>query len=204
MNKRLIIIGASGHGKVLADIAKLNGYREIRFLDDDVNKKTCGVYPVVGTSKDTSLYAEYDFIVAIGACSIRAKVQTELEKQGLHIVSLIHPHAVLAEDVVIGAGTAVMAGAVINPAAVVGSGCIINTGATVDHDNIIEDFAHISVGSHLAGTVRIGTGTMVGAGAVVSNNTEICGGCMIGAGTVVVRNIETAGTYVGVPARKIR
>lgn len=204
MDKRLVIIGSGGHGKVIADLAKLNGYREIVFLDDDINKKTCGTYPVVGTSKDVSRYTDWDFVVAIGNNAVRRRVQTGLIEQGLTVVSLIHPNAVVAEDVQIGEGTVVMAGAVVNPASVIGRGCIINTCASVDHDNCIGDFVHISVGSHLAGTVQIGAETMIGAGAVVSNNIRICGGCMIGAGAVVVRNIEESGTYVGVPARKIR
>ncbi len=204
VDKRLVIVGASGHGKVLADMAKKNDYREIVFLDDDINKKECAGQPVVGTSKDAHLYADWGFIVGIGSNGVRRKVQAALEGQGLHVVSLVHPNAVLAEDVSLGAGTAVMAGAVINPAAVIGRGCIINTGASVDHDNMVEDFVHVSVGSHLAGTVLIGSETMIGAGAIVSNNVKICGGCMIGADAVVVRDIETAGTYVGVPARKIR
>lgn len=204
MDKGLVIIGSGGHGKVIADIAKLNGYREILFLDDDRSKTACGSYPVVGTSAEACRYTDHDFIVAIGNNVVRRKVQHRLTEQGLRIVSLIHPHAVIGEDVQIGTGTVVMAGTVINAAAVIGKGCIINTGATVDHDNVIEDFVHISVGSHLAGTVCVGTETMVGAGAVVSNNVKICGGCMIGAGAVVVRDIQEAGTYVGVPARKIR
>ena len=203
MDKGLVIIGASGHGKVLADLAKQNGYREIVFLDDDVSKKECAGYPVVGPSKDACRFAGWDFIVAIGSNGVRRKVQTALEGQGLHVVSLIHPYAVVAGDAVIGAGTVVMAGTVINPAAVIGSGCIINTCASVDHDNRIEDFVHISVGSHLAGTVQVGAETMIGAGAIVSNNVCICGGCMVGAGAVVVRDITESGTYVGVPARKI-
>ena len=73
-----------------------------------------------------------------------------------------------------------MAGTVINPGTKVGKGCIINTGATVDHDNEIGDFAHVSVGSHLAGTVRVGERSWVGAGAVVSNNITICADCVIG------------------------
>ena len=204
MVKKLVIGGASGHGKVIADIARKNGYDEILFLDDDISKKDCAGRPVVGASKDAHLYANCDFIVGIGSCAVRRKVQNQLIAQGLKVVSLIHPNAVVADDVTIGVGTVIMAGAVVNPATVIGKGCIINTGATVDHDNVIKDFVHISVGSHLAGTVRVGTETMIGAGAVVSNNLNICGGCMIGAGAVVVRSIEHAGTYVGVPARKIK
>jgi acetyltransferase-like isoleucine patch superfamily enzyme len=74
----------------------------------------------------------------------------------------------------------------------------------VEHDNLIGDFAHISVGAKLAGTVTIGPESWIGIGAVVSNNLSICGGCMVGAGAVVVKNITEPGTYVGVPARRIK
>lgn len=202
MSKKLIIIGASGHGKVIADIAKKVGYEEISFLDDNTEKKECAGYSVIGSTKDAVNYAECDFIVGIGDCQIRKKIQQQLEKQKLHIISLIHPSAVIAEKVNIGMGTVVMAGTVINPDTTIGDGCIINTGATVDHDNNIADYVHVSVGSHLAGTVQIGETTMIGAGAVVINNITICEKCMIGAGAVVIQDIKNSGTYIGVPARK--
>ena len=104
----------------------------------------------------------------------------------------------------LGTGTLVAAGAVINPGAVIGDGCIINTCASVDHDCVLEDFVHRAVGAHVAGTVSIGAGTWIGAGATVSNNLQICGGCMIGAGAVVIKSITESGTYVGVPAEKIK
>lgn len=200
--KKLIIIGASGHGKVAADIAAKNGYTKISFLDDNTSVKVCAGYPVTGSTEDVEKYADSDFFVAVGNAEIRFRIQTELNRKGLQIATLIHPNAVLAPDVQVGAGTVIMAGTVVNPGTVIGEGCIINTGATVDHDNVIGKYVHISVGSHTAGTVCIGDGTWLGAGAVVSNNVRVCGNCMIGAGSVVVKNIEEAGTYVGVPARK--
>ncbi len=96
-----------------------------------------------------------------------------------------------------------MAGAVINHGTSIEYGCIINTGATVDHDNIITDYVHVSVGSHLAGTVSVGTGTWIGAGAIVSNNISVWENCMVGAGAVVVDNLIEPDTYVGVPARRM-
>lgn len=198
---RLLIIGASGHGKVVADIAVHCGYKDIAFLDDDESLKSCLNYPVIGISMDIEKYIDADFFVAIGNPKTREKVQRKLA--GMNIVSLVHPDAVIAPDVAIGKGTAVMAGAVINPGSVIGEGCIINTGATVDHDNRIEDFVHVSVGCHLAGTVTVGKSTWIGVGAVVSNNVNICGGCTIGAGAVVIKDISEPGTYVGVPAKRI-
>ncbi len=194
---RLTIIGASGHGKVAADIARLMGYEEIVFLDDDSSLIKCGRYPVVGKASDAASL-EADVFVAIGSAETRRKIMNEVG----HCVTLIHPSAVIAEDVKIGEGTVIMAGAVINPGSVIGRGCIVNTCSSVDHDCSVSNYVHVSVGAHLCGTVSIGEGTWIGAGATVRNNTCICAQCMIGAGAVVVHDIEQAGTYVGVPARK--
>lgn len=198
----LVIVGASGHGKVIADIAEKVGYSDIVFLDDNLEVESCGNYKVVGGCKSALSYKNADFIVAIGNTKIRRKIQSEFIEMGLHIVSLIHPSAVIASNVKIGVGTVVMAGAVINPCSVIGQGCIINTCASVDHDCRIGDYVHISVGAHVAGTVIIGDNTWVGVGATVSNNIEIVENCMIGAGAVVVKNIVESSTYIGIPARK--
>lgn len=196
---RLVIIGASGHGKVIADIAILNGYTDIVFLDDDENIKTCAGFPVVGRVTD-AVGMIGDKIVAIGNAETRERIQSKLD----NVVTLIHPKAVISRRVQIGKGTVIMAGAVINSDSAIGDGCIINTGASLDHDCVIEDFAHVSVGAHIAGTVRIDKRAWIGAGAVVINNLNICGDCMVGAGAVVVRDISESGTYVGVPAEKIK
>ena len=203
-SKRLIIIGASGHGKVVADIAEHCGYKDISFLDDSTSIRTCMGYPVVGTTKDIEKFADTDFFVAVGNAKIRRMILRNIISEGKNVPTLIHPKAVIASNVTIGKGTVVMAGAVINPDSEIGEGCIVNTGATVDHDNQINNYIHVSVGSHLAGTVTIGQLTWIGAGAVVSNNINICGGCMIGAGAVVIKDINVSGTYAGVPARKIK
>lgn len=193
--KRLAIIGASGHGKVIADIAKKNGYQDIVFLDDNESLKVCGDYPVIGKSS-AARELEADIIVGIGNAAIRKRIQESLNEE--RIVTLIHPDAVIADNVTIGKGTVIMAGTVI------GKGCIINTCASVDHDCRIYDFVHVSVGVHIAGTVAIGAETWIGAGATVGNNVKICGDCMIGAGAVVVQDIESSGTYIGVPAEEKR
>lgn len=202
--KTLGIIGASGHGKVVADIAKQVGiYQEILFFDDKPGVTACGGYPVAGTSQEIFQF-DCDGIVGIGNAAIRQRFQEQLEAGGVHVPVLIHPHAVVADDVDLGAGTVIMAGAVVNPGSVTGKGCIINTCASVDHDCLLSDYVHVSVGAHLAGTITIGPRTWVGIGAVVSNNLTVCGDCMLGAGTVVVKDIKESGTYVGAPARKIK
>lgn len=196
---RLIVIGASGHGKVVADIAALSGYKDIVFLDNDPGVKTCAGYPVLGPDTMTS-ELDGDVFIAVGKAETRKKLMERDANRNFPV--LIHPSAVVAKRAEIAAGSVVMAGAVINPGAQIGKGCIINTSSSVDHDCLVGDYVHISVGAHLSGTVVVGEGTWIGTGAIVSNNISICGGCMIGAGAVVIKNINEPGTYVGVPAKK--
>lgn len=204
IEKTLVIIGASGHGRVVADIAKKKGYSNILFFDDNSLLTECGGYPVIGTSSEICRYKDSDFIVAIGNASIRQKLIEQIQKMKIRLVTLVHPNTVIGENTSLGDGTVVMAGVVINPGSRIGRGCIINTCASVDHDCVIGNYAHVSVGAHIAGTVMIGDRTWIGAGATVSNNIEIVGDCMIGAGAVVINNIRDSATYVGVPARKIK
>lgn len=199
--RRIAIIGASGHGKVVADIAIKNGYNEIVFLDDDENIHECGGYPVVGKSFEAGKL-DADVIVGIGNVSVRRRIQESIADWKM--ATLVHPDSVVAEDVMIGVGTVVMAGVVINSGARIGKGCIINTCSSVDHDCKVDDYVHIAVGCHLCGTVAVGNGTWVGAGAIVSNNVSICPNCIIGAGAVVIKDINEEGTYVGIPAEKIK
>jgi sugar O-acyltransferase (sialic acid O-acetyltransferase NeuD family) len=205
MKEKLLIIGASGHGKVIADIAsKMNKWKAIAFLDDDQNIKESMGIEVVGQSSDAFKYLkDFEIFVGIGNNSTREKFQEMLECKGASIPTLIHPAAVIGNQVELESGTAVMAGAVINCCTTIGKGCIINTGATIDHDNIIADYVHLSPGVHLAGTVTVGKGSWLGVGSVVINNVNITNGCKVGAGAVVVRDITEIGTYVGVPARRI-
>ena len=205
MKNKLLIIGASGHGKVVADIAlKMNRWQSISFLDDNENLKFSLGFEVIGKSNEAIRHInDFDIFVGIGNNVIREKIQESLEVEGARIPTLIHPNATLGEQVEVGTGTVVMAGVVINCCAQIGKGCIINTGATIDHDNHLEDFVHISPGAHLAGTVKVGQGSWLGIGSMVSNNINITSNCMVGAGAVVVKDITETGTYVGVPARRV-
>lgn len=201
MNNRLIIIGAGGHGKVIADNAIKNGYTDICFVDDHATG-TCMGFPIVGTGADVSSLdnGKTDFIIGVGNNEIRKRIA---EAHDVNWVTLVHPSAQIGACVSIGKGTVVMAGAIINPCASIGEHCIINTGAIVEHDNVVEDYVHISPNAALGGAVRVGNLTHVGIGAVVKNNIAICDHCVIGAGAVVVKEIKDSGTYVGVPSREI-
>ena len=203
---KLTIIGASGHGKVVADIAEKNGYNEIDFLDDYkfANPEciqSCGKWPIVGKT-DNAENIDEDLFIAIGNSQTRKILMERYADK--HIVTLIHPDAIIASGVKIGRGTTIMAGVVINSGTKIGNGCIINTSSSIDYDCIIGDYSHIAVGTNLAGTVEVGKCTWIGAGATVIDNIKICDECMIGTGSVVVKDITEAGTYVGIPARKIK
>ncbi len=204
--RRLVIIGASGHGRVAADVARRRGYREIVFLDDNRELRNCGKYPVIGTAADfrrlvDEMRIPSEFFVAVGNAGIREALQKKLEYAGGTPVTLVHPDAVIGDEVRIGAGSVMMAGAVINPGTVIGGGCIINTSSSVDHDCMLGDYVHIAVGAHVAGNVMIGNAAWIGAGATISNNLRICDRCVIGAGAVVVSDIRKRGKYVGIPAK---
>ena len=202
--KELIIIGASGHGRVIADMAqKLNQWTTIAFLDDDDSLRTCLGYPVIGKVEEALGYIDRaDFVVAIGNNEIRSKFQQKLEVAGGQLATLIHPQASVGLEVRIGAGTVVMAGSVINTGSSLGKGCIVNTGATVDHDNRLGDYVHLSPGVHLAGTVTIGEMCWLGIGSIVSNNLRLSSHVQLGAGAVVVEDLLESGLYLGVPARR--
>ena len=199
MNK-LVIIGAGGHGKVVADNALKNGYTDICFVDDS-SMGECMEFPIVGTSADIPNLddGKTDFIIGIGNNAVRKKIA---KANAVNWITLIHPSAQIGVNVSVGKGTVVMAGAIINACATVGEHCIINTHSIIEHDNTIEDYVHISPNAALGGTVRVGENTHIGLGAAVINNIDICENCIIGAGATVVKNITESGTYVGVPVRK--
>lgn len=205
MKKKLLIIGASGHGKVVADIAlSLGKWEEIYFLDDDKSiKKSLGIEVIGTTDKIADYIDEYDMFVGIGNNEIRKKLYMKLEQLGASIPVLVHPSAVVGKEVTIDKGTVVMAGVVINCSTTIGKGCIINTGATIDHDSEIGEFVHISPGVNIAGTVKIGESSWIGAGGIVINDVNITSNSIVGAGAVVIEDIKDSGTYVGAPARRV-
>ncbi len=200
MFNRLIILGAGGHGKSVADTALKTGYTDIYFIDDNAVGEIIGI-PVIGRiSEMQSLNdGKTDFVIAIGNNDVRKKI---VLNNNLNWVTLIHPSAQIGTDVTIGEGTVVMANAVINPSSRIGNHCIINTSSVVEHDNVLDDYVHISPKAALGGNVRVGKKTHIGIGASVKNGISICGNCIIGAGAAVVSDLSEKGVYVGVPAKK--
>lgn len=203
MSKSVVIIGASGHGKVIADIIIKSGDKVIGFLDDGVKKETQIVgFSVLGKTEDYKNYADCEFVIAIGDSYIREKIANELPVKWY---TAIHPTAVISSlDVEIGEGTVVMANAVINSSAKIGKHCIINTGAIVEHDNVLEDYVHLSPNVVLSGIVKVGKSTHIGAGSCTKQVLNITSDCVFGAGSVIVKDITESGTYAGVPVKKIK
>ncbi|NLL51772.1 MAG: acetyltransferase [Peptococcaceae bacterium] len=204
--KRLVIIGAGGHGRVCSDVAsKMDLWQEIVFVDDNPGIDSVNGFPVIGaTAELEELVSGADTFVAIGNNLVRRSLQSRLEELGKDCVKLVHPSAVIARNVHVDQGTVVMAGVIVNPGTRIGKGCIINTGATVDHDCTIGEFVHISPGVHVAGNVAIGPNVWLGIGCIVINGLNISDNSIIGAGSVVLRDVTEQGTYVGVPARKLK
>lgn len=200
----VIVIGAGGHGKVIADIILQSGDEVVGFLDDHPTLgRTVLGRPVLGTIAEAGRYLAHgcEFVLAIGNNEIRRSLARRLI---LPYYTAVHPRAIIASEVSLGVGTVVMAGAIVNPGAVIGRHCILNSGCIVEHDNQIADYVHICPGVALAGTVSVGEATQIGVGSTVRNNVSIAAGCQLGAGTVVVKDIAKAGVYVGAPARWLR
>jgi sugar O-acyltransferase (sialic acid O-acetyltransferase NeuD family) len=200
----LLIIGAGGHGKVVADTALALGWSGIAFLDDRAPDlpEPLGL-PVLGALRD--LQAEAGgfghAIVAIGDSRLRLTWSQRCREAGLQIVSLIHPSAAVSRFAQLEPGSVVFAQAAINADARLGAACIINTGATVDHDCLIGAGVHVCPGAHLAGEVRVGDGAWIGIGAAIRQGINIGAHATVGAGAVVVADVAESATVVGVPAR---
>ena len=200
---QLAILGASGHGKVVADSAIAAGWREVVFFDDRwPNLTNLGPWKVAGNTLSLlKCFSDFEgVIVAIGNCETRVEKHWMLRTAGARMVSIIHPRAWVSPHARLGAGCVVMAGAVVNIDASIGDAGIINTGATVDHDCVLEEAVHVSPGAHLAGNVVVGRSSWIGVGAAVRQGIDIGAGVMVGAGAVVVKPIADGATVVGNPA----
>lgn len=201
--KRLALLGASGHGKVVADAALASGWDSVEFFDDAWPQRSRnGPWTVTGDSAAlmARLQEFQGVLVSIGDCVVRWEKHQALLAAGAALVTVVHPAATVSLRATLGLGTVVMAGAVVNIDALVGQAGIINTGATVDHDCQLGDAVHICPGAHLSGNVRVGRCSWVGVGAAVKQGMSLGDRVMVGAGAVVVRPVPDAQTVVGNPA----
>ncbi|MDE0155046.1 MAG: acetyltransferase [Gammaproteobacteria bacterium] len=204
----LLIFGAGGHGKVVADTARAIGnWNEIMFADDAYPQVTSvDGYPVVADFLSArSMGNDHgDVIVAIGDNRKRSDLTAQLRQSGFNPVTLVHPTAVVAGSAHIEEGTVIFAQAVVQAAARIARAVIVNTAATVDHDCVIGDGVHLSPGVHLGGEVEIGDYSWLGVGAVVINRTAVGSGVTVGAGSCVIGDLSDGVTAVGIPARPVR
>lgn len=208
----IIVVGSSGHAKVVVDIIERERkFNIVGFCDSfrSVGEETAG-YQVLGSEQDLpdliSKYAIMGAIVAIGDNSIRLKVTSAIRAicPDLKFVSAIHPSSSIGKGVVIGEGTVVMAGAVVNPHSRVGDFCILNTLSSLDHDSVLGDFASLAPGVRTGGSCRIGKLSAIGIGAVLVHNICVGEEAVIGAGSTVMKDVDSLVVAYGTPAKMIR
>lgn len=201
---RLAILGASGHGKVVADTAECCGWSDIVFFDDAwPGVVRNGAWVVTGTGQDLLARAgEFaGVVVAIGNNKVRQAWLATLGEAGAVLATLVHPAASVSRHATTGVGSVVFAGVVVNAGASVGGGVILNTGCSVDHDCRLGDAVHVSPGARLAGGVVVGERAWVGIGASVKQLVSIGDDAVVGAGAAVIGDVAAGSTVCGVPAR---
>jgi len=201
---KLAILGASGHGKIVADAALQSEWDEVVFFDDAWPElKVNGSWSVVGdTQALLGCVSEFSGVaVAIGNNRIRLAKLRGFQKLGVSLPVLVHPRAYVADDAALEAGTVVFVAAVVQPGSMIGAGCIVNTAATVDHDCFLAAGVHVCPGAHLAGGVKVGECSWIGIGSAVNQYLTIGADVTVGAGAAVVRDIPDCQTVAGVPTR---
>jgi UDP-N-acetylbacillosamine N-acetyltransferase len=207
----MVVLGAGGHARVVADVLRLTGRYEIAGYLDEVNpdrwgSEFCGNKIIGGLDQLSALRSRgvRRAFVAVGDCAARLRLALAAEETGLDCPVLRHPNSVVASDVDPGRGSLLVAGAIINAGSRIGAHVIVNTAATVDHDCTIGDGAHVCPGVHLAGHVVVGHSAWIGIGAIVLNGVRIGAGSTIGAGSVVIRDVPEGVVAFGNPARVVR
>jgi sugar O-acyltransferase (sialic acid O-acetyltransferase NeuD family) len=204
----VILFGAGGHTRVVADIARLSGHSVLALVDDA--DPPAGVFEGVQVLRDVAEAARQHpkahWCVCIGDNHARETVVMRLRTQlpGATFRALIHPCATVARDARVGEGTVIMAGAVVNPGTRIGLHCIVNTGVCIDHDNDLADFCSLAPGAITGGGVRIGVGAAVGIGACVRHGVTIGEHTVIGAGSVVLADMPASSVAYGAPCRVVR
>lgn len=212
MDQTVIIIGASGHARVISDIFEKEGkYRILGFIDEKVGTgESFFGYPVLGKDKDIPTllnnHPGCQLFIAIGDNWRRYEVCKKIStmKSDIEYASAIHPSAQIGSHVMIGQGVCIMAGSVINSGTIVNDFAIINSSASVDHDNEIGCYASIAPGAVTGGNVKIGEFSAVAIGATILHGMYIGPHAVIGAGALVVHDIAEKVVAYGIPAREIR
>lgn len=207
--KKIVLIGAGGHCKVIMDIINSSLKYEIVGITDKSYPSSEALYGVNIIGSDDILEQIYDegveyAFICVGAMRnihLRNNLYKRLKDIGYKLPVLIHSKAVVSEHSILGEGTCVMAGAIVNSGAKVGNNSIINTGAIVEHDSIVGNNSHICPGAVLAGNVVIGDNCEIGIGSSIIQGIKIGENTSIGAGSVVIRDVDKGSVAAGVPAK---
>jgi sugar O-acyltransferase (sialic acid O-acetyltransferase NeuD family) len=197
MKKKIAIIGAGGHGKVIGEIALLNNYEVIDFFDNKFSEIKNYPFKINGNLKNLELNLSFydNFFIAIGNNKIRYDFLTWLEEKKVNITNLIHPKSTISNLSTLGKGICVMANAVINPGTEIKNGVIINTSASIDHDCTIEEVVHISPNCSLSGGVKIGKFSHIGTGTSIHPNIRIGKNVKVAVGGRVFKDISDETVY---------
>jgi sugar O-acyltransferase (sialic acid O-acetyltransferase NeuD family) len=203
---KVLIIGSGGHARVTADILLvMKGLEPLGFVSraDALKRDGPQGLPILGDDDIVETIEHDRVVVAIGENGLRKRVFDRLVGAGEKPVSAIHPTAIIASDVIVGAGCVICAGAIVNTGSRIGDNVILNTGCTVDHDCIVGNHAHIAPGVNLAGNVLVGEGVFVGIGSSVVQGVVLGEWVTVGAGAAVVSDVAANIVAVGVPARAV-
>jgi UDP-N-acetylbacillosamine N-acetyltransferase len=209
VSRRLLIFGAGGHAKVVAEVARANEFEVEAFFDsakpDQYKEPFCRSKVLSSQEQLTACARDIgSAVIGVGDCKARLRIAQELEQLGFRFPVLVHPRATVSDTATVAVGSVVIAGAVVNAHASVSRHVIVNTSATVDHDCVIADGVHIGPGAHLGGGVSVGQRTWIGIGAIVKDRVIIGCNCIIGAGALVLDDIPDNVVAYGSPARIIR
>ena len=210
-SKKVVIWGASGFARVVSDIVRLrNEFQLVGYLDDiNLGRKgeRLGESVILGGKEQLEKLAAEgvrNIILGFGDCRGRLNLSRVVKAMGFSLTSAIHPNAIISDEIQLGEGVIIGAGAVLDPLVAVGDGCIINRGALVGHESKLEDCVNIAPGVNVGGRVGIGKGTFIGIGATIINNIKIGSNVIIGAGSVVVKDIPDNVMAYGIPAKVVK
>jgi UDP-N-acetylbacillosamine N-acetyltransferase len=209
--KRVLILGAGGHGRVVLDILlQANRHQVVGFLDNNpgIRGRRIDGIPVYGGVDELERHCrELDIagvIIAIGDNGTRRGLARQVDAAGIELISAVHPSSTLAHNATIGRDVVIAAGAVVCAHCQIGDSVILNTGCIIDHQTMVGEGSHLCPGVRIAGRVKVESGAFVGIGATVIPNVTLGCECIVGAGSVVIEDVPPLCTVVGVPARLVK
>ncbi|WP_069650357.1 acetyltransferase [Caloranaerobacter ferrireducens] len=211
MKEKVILIGGGGHCKVVIDAIKRENRYEIVGITDirSIGEKVLNV-PIIGNDsklqeiRNSGINKALITLGSIKDNSYRISLYDKVKRIGFSFINVIHPQAIIGEQVFMENGNVILPGVIINACTRIGNNCIINTGSIIEHDCVIGDHVHISPGVKIAGGVKIGKGSFIGIGSTIIQGVKIGNNVTIGAGAVVIEDIPDNAIVVGIPAKNIK